>query len=187
MLKNKGDTLLSSIPEIIAVNDGEMIRFKGGIDGDHSIIADGDTARYMAHWEGYCSNSDAEPRSFTSTLKMFNHAISEARNKAESEARAFNSCVKSRGVYITASANGETVVSSADDNMLKTRNRTEIKKSIEWIIETHPSVDSISVEGGFDGAESVRDLLEHDNYEPWVSEWAFEIWNKSWNIEVPFL
>ncbi|WP_210499523.1 hypothetical protein [Vibrio crassostreae] len=187
MLKNKGDTLLSSIPEVVAINDGEMIRFKGGVDGNHSIIADGDIARYEAHWKGYCENSMAEPRPFTSTIKMLNNAISSVRNRAEGEARVFNKCVKSRGVYLTASCDGETVLSTADNHMLKSASRTDLHNNIKWLIETHPDLDSIYVEGGFDGADTVKDLLELTDYEPWVSEWAIEIWNKSWNIEVPFL
>ena len=86
--------------------------------------------------------------------------VREAREVAENEARQHYTTVQSRGIELKYSGDCEPIY----------LNRLTMKALNEFIANS-PKGSDIWVQGGFDGADSPRDMME-SNYETWVSEWA---------------
>ena len=55
--------------------------------------------------------------------------------------------------------------------------RKQLENLVEDIEDRHPHVKELWVEGGFDGADSLRDMLE-DLYDPWVGSWEVLVWTR---------
>ncbi len=79
------------------------------------------------------------------------------------------SCCRSRGAWLTASINSD-VITQPQEYEISTF--TKLKADIASLKEQ--GAVEIYIEGGFDGADSVYDLNEC-HYDPWVSEWGFEL------------
>jgi hypothetical protein len=106
------------------------------------------------------------------TYSDLHDAIVDARDSAKTAAeRAGSKVVRSRGVWLVALKDGE-LHNENGTSMVKT------KKDVTDFIKQAVSegVQAISVDGGFDGADSLYALNEGD-YEPYVSEWEIPIWN----------
>jgi len=103
------------------------------------------------------------------TFKELKEQISEARQKAEREAKTVCSCVRSRGAWLAAV--------NADGNVTTESSQYEIKSMKRLMADVEHLKNEGStkffVDGGFDGADSVRDL--NDCYDPWVSEWSIDL------------
>jgi len=104
-------------------------------------------------------------------------AIRVARDEARKEAQ--QSCgrkgvLRSRGVEFTAAdAKGDKL--SEGGVWLWDGSAKELDSLIKSLAAKFPEAKVFYAEGGFDWAESVRALVDSD-YDPWVSEWAVEIW-----------
>jgi hypothetical protein len=94
--------------------------------------------------------------------------ISDAKRQARALAGTEYRCARSRGAEVVAD-----FLDGSD--MFKEAFLT--KKALNAFIADATSKKAciISLQGGYDGADSVRDLNEY-NYDPLVSEWCFEIW-----------
>lgn len=114
---------------------------------------------------------------------MYNLLIQEARDIARIEATAEFSTLRSRGWWLSAcDASGETITENADLNVTAITLQLFLEEHMELV---ERGATSISISGGFDGADSLYDL-NNGNYTPWVSDWSFEVWNSNdgW-IQVP--
>ena len=100
-------------------------------------------------------------------------AVQDARENAQREAKAGWSCVRSRGVSMCA-YRGKEPLSEGSEHILTT------KKSLTNFIERYEAMgaDSVALFGGFDGADSVRDLNDY-NYAALVTEWELVIYRDS--------
>ncbi|MCY9865059.1 hypothetical protein OTK49_21305 [Vibrio coralliirubri] len=110
------------------------------------------------------------------TWKMYNLLIQEARDHARIEATAEFSTVRSRGWWLSASGNTDTsITENADLNATALTLQLFLEEHMELV---ERGAISISISGGFDGADSLYDL-NNGNYTPWVTDWSFEIWNST--------
>jgi hypothetical protein len=91
--------------------------------------------------------------------------ISEAREVAKVEGQESNSCLRSRGAWLRAEK-GNEVLNDSEVNYITTL------KSLKSDVAQYKALgaDTFTIEGGFDGADSIKALNESD-YCPWVSEW----------------
>lgn len=111
------------------------------------------------------------------TWKIYQELIQEARHLANINATAQFSTVRSRGWWLSACDNdNETLTENAELN--NSRSYTLQSFLEEHYKLTESGAASISISGGFDGADSLYGLNNGD-YTPWVSEWSFEIWNST--------
>lgn len=108
-------------------------------------------------------------------VSELNAAISEARVLAENEAIKScgrKGCLRSRGMSVKAtSATGDVIRGEAESWCFagKAAEFTELADMLRYDTE----VVKITIDGGFNWAESVRAMNDHD-YEPFVSEWSVE-------------
>ncbi len=97
--------------------------------------------------------------------------IKEARELAKEEAASCR-CIRSRGALITAvNSNGDRL----DDGNWSVTTRKDFFETVESLKED--GAVNISIEGGYDTADSVRCWGTGD-YEPWAFVWAFVYWTK---------
>ena len=97
--------------------------------------------------------------------------IKEARELAKEEAASY-SCIRSRGAILTAvDSKGDRL----DDGNWSLTTKKDFFETVESLKEN--GAVSISIEGGYDVAESVRDWGTGD-YEPWASFWSINYWTK---------
>lgn len=115
------------------------------------------------------------------THSEMNEAIVAERNKARKEARELcgPGALRSRGTYtLTADKTGRA--GPCQESLVCFDHKT--KKGLNALIATieaeYPGVTEIYVEGGFDYAESVRDMNE-GIYDPEISVWSLLVWKKS--------
>ncbi|MDS1821182.1 hypothetical protein QX249_10960 [Vibrio parahaemolyticus] len=182
-----GHIVHTSNPSVYAELDGDRIRFKGGLGNqDHSISADSTLERFNEHWNGFLDNTHTDPEPYYSKLKSLKSVISDARNEALNEMTAHYPCTRSRGTYLTASVDNETVISMSDEWVLRNLTKKELIENIKDALKRYPNINNISIEGGFDGADSVRDMNE-DLYDPWITDWVVTLWDKSWGVPIPFI
>jgi len=52
------------------------------------------------------------------------------------------------------------------------------KKDMVDFLKDNPDTKELWIECGYDGAATVRDLIDYVEYEPWVECWAVLVWNK---------
>lgn len=114
------------------------------------------------------------------THAEMNEAIVAERAKARKEAR--EACgpgaLRSRGTYtITADNTGRA--GPCDESLVyfDHKSKKTLRALIEKIEANYPNTTEIYVEGGFDFAESVRDMNE-GIYDPEVSVWSLLIWKR---------
>lgn len=103
------------------------------------------------------------------TFSDLKDTISEEKAKAENKAKKQFKIVRSRGNECSVSVDGDSVINPF-------KSKAELVDFINSSISTG-NADEIWIQGGFDGADSVADLNNH-NYSPLVEEWAFIIWDK---------
>jgi CelD/BcsL family acetyltransferase involved in cellulose biosynthesis len=104
--------------------------------------------------------------------KRIKFDIKEARDIAKEEATSTGWCIRSRGALITAvNSDGDRL----DDGGYLITTKKGFFEAVESLKED--GAVSISVEGGYDVAESVRDWGTGD-YEPDFSQWSFDYWTK---------
>lgn len=81
-MSNALPTLRSSNPNLTATYTDEQVIFSGGSAGDHNLwLSVSSPERIKAHWNGYCSNNDAEVVDSVGDLKVGKYAFFYARNK----------------------------------------------------------------------------------------------------------
>ena len=104
--------------------------------------------------------------SFSSLTDM----ISEYRDEAKKDAKRSYPVVMSRGVEVAGSIKGEKI---SDGSPLNKLTKKELFNEIDQLIEK--GCDNVTLQGGFDGAESVQ-AYSDSAYESLVSEWSFVIY-----------
>lgn len=110
------------------------------------------------------------------TWKIYQALIQEARQVAHIEATSEFSTVRSRGWWLSAcDASEVTITENADLNGTTHTLKSFLQEHQELVSK---GATSISIDGGFDGADSLHEMNNGD-YTPWVSEWSFEIWNST--------
>ena len=102
------------------------------------------------------------------TFTELKEKMAEARQEAQREAQAVCPCVRSRGAWLMATKDDETITEN-DSYEIKSLNK--LLKDIQELKEQ--GADNFYIDGGFDGADNVRDL--NDCYDPWVSDWSIEL------------
>lgn len=99
--------------------------------------------------------------------------IKQAKDIAKKEAASTGWCVRSRGALITAvNRDGDRL----DDGGYLITTKKDFFETVESLKED--GAVSISIEGGYDVAEAVRDWGTGD-YEPDFSQWSFDYWTKN--------
>jgi len=107
-------------------------------------------------------------------VSELNAAIREARMAAENEAikaTGGKGCLRSRGAHVkTLDASGEILQGEAEswDFGGKASDFDDLANLLRY-----GNLHRIVIEGGFDHADSVRAMNDHD-HDPWVSEWEVE-------------
>jgi hypothetical protein len=103
------------------------------------------------------------------TLSDIKELVSKARDVARREAREVHSCVRSRGAWFKAEKDGENLNESEGD-MFTTM------KALKSDIAHYKALgaDVFWIEGGFDGADSVRELNDGD-VSVWIADWAIKL------------
>lgn len=87
--------------------------------------------------------------------------------------RGMYPCVKSRGRELKGfDKNQELICGGMEWEWSGT------KKDMVAFLKEHPETVELWVECGYDGAATVRDLIDYNEYEPWVSCWGVVVWNK---------
>lgn len=113
-----------------------------------------------------------------SNLSDLKAAVADARGEAEREARRAAPAYKSRGTFlVTADGTGSCRPCESGAAVEWRRTWKELREVVEEIERDYPKVTSLSIDGGYDGADNVTDLLAGD-YEPWVSEWSITVWTR---------
>lgn len=103
--------------------------------------------------------------------------IKQKRDIAKKEAASTGWCIRSRGALITAvNSDGDRL----DDGGYLITTKAGFMKNVEFLKES--GATTISIEGGYDVAESVRDWGTGD-YEPDFSQWSFDYWTLIPNTE----
>lgn len=93
------------------------------------------------------------------------------RKEAEKEAKECLPVVRSRGVYLCAyDKNGEKINDGFDCQLFKLT-KTELLDNIESLKKE--GAISFFLDGGFDGAENLRDLNDFE-YVPFISCWSLD-------------
>lgn len=101
----------------------------------------------------------------------------EAREEAKGAAdRARAYCVPVHRSIEVIAGNGDGRVGSGDPVFLELKelNAKHLAKAVEWLNEWYGDegpITEISVLGGIDGYESLTDLTNGYDYDPWVEEW----------------
>ena len=78
---------------------------------------------------------------------------------------------RSRGQWVRVLANGDSVVDNGEIEWLGTQ--AQLDKILAEYRDT-PGLQSIYIEGGINWGSNMRDYYDGD-YEPWVTEWAVNI------------
>ena len=108
------------------------------------------------------------------TLSELKNLVSQARDNAKEIAQGHYSFIRSRGASISV----------YDEHQEKITEEGEIEfkslKSLKEAISQNPNLSSLSISGGFDGAETMQDL--NDGFlETWLSEWSVDLFeNGRW-------
>lgn len=98
--------------------------------------------------------------------------IKEARELAKEEA-ASCSCIRSRGAILTAvDSKGDRL----DDGNWSITTKKDFFETVESLKKD--GAVNISIEGGYDTADSVRDWGTGD-YEPWAFVWSIDYWTRN--------
>ena len=116
------------------------------------------------------------------TWGQFKDLVSQKRLRAEAEAREGAPVVQSRGVEVMVCVDGERVDDSYDYNLDSMTYAAFMKAVRDQLAKTEVrNLRRLSVyaSGGFDGANSVRELIDGD-YDPYVSEWGVEVEQTLW-------
>lgn len=100
------------------------------------------------------------------SLSEIKAAIAEARDQAKEIARGFYSHVRSRGANIGIYDN--------DSNEKLDEIEFKALRDIMKAIKATPDLKDLVIDGGFDGADSLKDLNE-GCVEVWLSEWSLEL------------
>lgn len=105
--------------------------------------------------------------------------VSAARNEAVRKAESDYICIRSRGTWLNTTNKKEGQCDPQPQGECYEWNGTlkQIKNLIDDVEANHPDCDEIWISGGYDGADSVRDLNDGD-YDPWVSDWDVLIWKR---------
>ena len=107
--------------------------------------------------------------------KTYKEAISDIRDQAKGVARESCTTVRSRGFWLNGTgSDNQTMQENADMSSGPMTYKA-------FLAEAQGLIDGgaidISLNGGFDGADSLYDL-NHDAYEPWVSDWSITVWTR---------
>jgi hypothetical protein len=113
------------------------------------------------------------------TSKGLHFLVAVERDKAATDARKQGAWIRSRGTYLTTS-NGRDQLQPRPASECPDWKGTlkEIRSLIALVSEKYPEVTRISIEGGYDCADTFQDLYEFDNYEPMVTWWEVLVWAK---------
>ena len=95
--------------------------------------------------------------------------VSEARSEARNQAESCAAVVQSRGAWISALRDGETITESGD-RMFTTLKA--LKADVAALKAM--GADKFFIDGGFDGADTLADMLD-GCADPYVSEWSIEL------------
>lgn len=114
------------------------------------------------------------------TFKDLKTAVRAARGAAYDEAKASFPWIRSRGTYLaTAGLNGDQCGPYPEAECPTWSGRYgEVLNVVAEVLASHPEVGKVYISGGFDGADTFRDLHEYDNYEPWASAWDVTVWTR---------
>jgi endo-1,4-beta-mannosidase len=106
----------------------------------------------------------------TINFSLIKEEISFARDEARIAALDCNSCVRSRGAWFVASKDNNTIT-EGEEYYITT------KKELLRVIDVFKGMgaDEFYIDGGFDGADSVRDLHDGSSYTPFVSDWSIKL------------
>ena len=115
----------------------------------------------------------------TPCIKAIKEDVTDKRDTAKLKAQRAVTCVRSRGAILVAIGSNPDVLGGAQRLNEGDESQLTTKKGLEEFLSVYEKkgATEIFVDGGFDGASSVRDLNE-SNYTPWVSEWSIKIWDK---------
>ncbi len=105
--------------------------------------------------------------------------VSSYRDEAKREAQENYSFPISRGYVLTAERNGAKCEKLGDCDFT---NKSELISYIQDALDSG-GIESLCIEGGFDGADSPYDYRV-GNYDPLVSEWAFTIWDAKQGFDI---
>lgn len=106
---------------------------------------------------------------FMYTLQQIKNLVSEARYEAVMDAHSGAVFIRSRGTFLGSSDKGAT------DGDAYTWDGTI--KGIFTYLKQYPEAPNVIIGGGYDGASSLRDFRD-GNYDPWISCWDVEVWNR---------
>lgn len=96
--------------------------------------------------------------------------ITQARIVAKKEAKKETPTVRSRGAWLIATDDKNERLNESETWFVTD------KASITMFVEKfRDRAKEIYIEGGFDGANSLKDFNDGD-YQPWTSAWSFKLW-----------
>ncbi|TNC80840.1 MAG: hypothetical protein C9356_12000 [Oleiphilus sp.] len=97
--------------------------------------------------------------------------ISTLRNEAKRVAQSGYAVVRSRGVFLSGYDDKGQKIGDGEDHRLS-GTRKDLVAAIDRLRSKGASV--LTINGGFDGTHTVADWGD-DYYDPWVSDWSFNI------------
>jgi hypothetical protein len=113
-------------------------------------------------------------------LNDLKDSITDARHAALKDARAEWTFryIRSRGMFLsTIGKNGQCQPKPSAECPTWHGTLREITDLVSLVETTYPEVTEILIEGGYDGADSLRAYLD-DDYQPWVAAWSVTVWRR---------
>lgn len=115
----------------------------------------------------------------TVNLKGLKFLVSCEREEAEKEARSQGSWVRSRGTFLTTSNNAGQCEPRPTAECPEWRGTLkEIEELVSLVKANYPEVTRISIEGGYDVADTHEQLYKFDDYLPMASWWDVVVWER---------
>ena len=114
-------------------------------------------------------------------LTAIRKAVAIARDEAVKEARASSRCIQSRGTWLATGNAKDGQCRPFPEAECPEWGGTlrEIIALVDRVLADYPQCEEVYLAGGYDGAETVAELIHQGEYEPWVSSWHVPVWTRA--------
>lgn len=114
----------------------------------------------------------------TPKLRAIVDRVSAARSEAMTDARQDGPVIRSRGTFLaTASGGAQGGPRPEAECPYWGGTLREITELVGIIANEYPGTEKVYIGGGYDAADSVKDLIDGE-YSPWASSWEVVLWTK---------
>lgn len=108
---------------------------------------------------------------------VLNQAISAAyQDCLRATRKELGGCIRSRGKFVYVS-HGDRIDPRSEAEGWPFKGTQKELNALLAEAESDPTITNVTIQGGLDYAESVRDFGE-GWYDPWVGDWAVEVFSR---------